>query len=149
MIRQLATFLAAFVGAFTVWVSLALVEAINPFLPWQYPVLALFMGKGFPGGAPIEMHYLNHVAETWVPFLAAFFIAKWLTKKRARFSGALLLYGIFLVWSLGMVWLVQQGVPPNTIFGLGLAGTFFGGALLYLRFVDPKRPTPVASKAES
>lgn len=139
MIRRLATYLAAFVGAFLVWIGLTLVEAINPFLPWQYPVLALFMGMSFPGGASTEMHFANHVAETWFPFLVAFVIAKSLTRKRARFGGALLLYGVFLVWSVVMVWLVQQGMSLNTLFGLGLAGTFFGGALLYLRFVDPKQ----------
>ena len=139
MIRRIATYTAAFLGAFIVWISLALVEAINPFLPYQYPSLALFMGLGFPGGATPEMHYLNHVAETWFPFLVAFFIAKILTKKRARLRWSLVLYGAFLLWSLLMVWLNQQGVPLNTIFSLGFAGTFIGGAVLYLWLIEPKR----------
>lgn len=138
MIRRLATYLTAFLGAFTVWLGLALAEAINPFLPYQYPVLAIFMGMGFPGGATPELHYLNHVAETWFPFLTAFLIAKSLTKRRARFWGCVMLYGAFLVWSLAMVWLDQQGVSLNNIFGFGLAGTFFGGAVLYLWLIDPK-----------
>jgi len=84
------------------------------------------------------MHYINHVAETWFPFLVAFFIARALTKRRARFWGAVMLYGVFLAWSLVMVWLDQWGVPINTIFLVGIVGTFFGGAFLYLWLVDPK-----------
>ncbi|WP_141194808.1 hypothetical protein [Maliponia aquimaris] len=149
MVRRLAIYLAAFAGAFIVWIGLAVVEAINPFLPWQYPALALFMGMGFPGGASPEMHYMNHVAETWFPFLVAFFIAKILTKKRARFYGALMLYGAFLLWSLAMVWLDQKGMPLNTIFLVGLMGTFFGGGTLYFLLVDPqqsKREFPAIQK---
>lgn len=121
-----------------VWMVLALVEAINPSLPWQYPVLALFMGMSFPGGASPEMHYMSHIAGTWFPFWVAFLVAKILTKRRARFLGALALYGAFLLWSAVMVWLDQQGVPLNIIFNLGLVGTFFGGSVLYLWLVDPK-----------
>lgn len=146
MVKRLATYLAVFAGAFIIWTILAIIEAINPLLPWQYPVLALFTGLGFPGGATPGMHYLNHVAETWFPFLAAFLIAKMLTRKRARFWGALLLYGAFLIWSLAMVWLDQRGVPISTIFGVGLSGTFFGGAFLYLKLVDPKHPREAATE---
>lgn len=149
MARRLITYFAAFVGAFLVWIALAVIEAINPLLPWQYPFLALFMGMSFPGGASTEMHFVNHVAETWFPFLTAFVIARFITKRRARFGGAMLLYGSFLAWSLVMVWLDQLGVPLNIIFGLGLAGTFFGGAFFYVRFVDPKTPKQKSVSSES
>lgn len=61
----------------------------------------------------------------------------------------MLLYGSFLAWSLVMVWLDQLGVPLNIIFGLGLAGTFFGGAFFYVRFVDPKTPKQKSVSSES
>ncbi len=137
---RLLPYLAAFIAAFLVWLGGAVLEAINPFLAWKYPALALFMGKSFPGGATPEMHYLNHIAETWLPFLVAFLLVRVLTKGRARAWGALLLYGSFLLRSLVMVWLDQQGVSLSAIFRVGLAGTFFGGAVLYLLLVDPQRP---------
>lgn len=138
MVRRLFTYAAAFTGGLFVWVCLSVVEVANPSLPWQYPALAIFTGMSFPGGASPSIHYLSHAVETWFPFLVAFFIARTLTQKRARFSGALLLYVAFLLWSLAMVWLDDQSVPIDTIFGIGLVGTLLGGAVLYLWLVDPK-----------
>ncbi len=141
MIRRLLTYAAAFLGGFITWVCFSIIEAINPSLSWQYPALAMFTGMSFPGGASPSMHYLNHVAETWFPFLVAFVIARTMTRKRARFSGALFLYVVFLFWSLGMGWLDSRGVPIRTILNIGLMGTLIGGAVLYLRLVDPKEPS--------
>ena len=121
------------------WTCFTVIEAINPFLPWKYPPLAMFTGMSFPGGAPPSMHYLNHVAETWFPFLVAFAIARKMTQSRARFLGALSLYAVFLFWSLGMVWLDGQGVSIGMIFNIGLIGTLTGGAVLYLWLVDPRK----------
>lgn len=136
MAKRLLTYIAGFLAGFLTWLGFAAVEAINPFLPWQYPVLALFTGISFPGGASPALHYLNHVAETWFPFLAAFLTAYSLTKKRARFRGALVLYTCFLSWSYCMVMLDSAGVPLPVIFWTGFSGTFAGGAVLYLRLVD-------------
>ena len=85
------------------------------------------------------MHYLNHVAETWFPFLVAFAISRKITQKRVRLLGALFLYAVFLFWSLGMLWLDGQGVPIGMIFNIGLIGTLTGGAFLYLWLVDPRK----------
>ncbi|UWQ30024.1 hypothetical protein [Leisingera sp. M523] len=141
MTKRLLTYAAAFLAGFLIWVFFTVMEAMNPFLPWQYPALALFTGMSFPGGATPGLHFLNHVAETWFPFLAAFLAAKVLTRKRARFLGALTLYAAFLVWSLAMAVLVSKGVPLETIFTIGLLGTLAGGAVIYLRSVDPIRPS--------
>ena len=97
------------------------------------------MGMSFPGGAPPALHFLNHVAETWLPFLVAFFVARCLAGRRIRAAGRVTLYGASLLWSVAMVWLDRQGVAVGTIFNVGLAGTFVGGAVLYLRLVDPGR----------
>jgi hypothetical protein len=140
MVRRLSTYIAAFFGGFITWACFSAIEAMNPLLPWKYPPVAIFTGISFPGGAPPSMHYLNHVAETWFPFLVAFAIARAMTRKRARFLGALFLYMIFLFWSLGMAWLVGQEVPIRTIFNIGLIGTLIGGAGLYLWLVDPIKP---------
>lgn len=140
MVRKLLTYVAAFLGGFITWTCFIAIEAMNPHLPWKYPPLAMFTGMYFPGGAPPSMHYLNHVAETWFPFLVAFAIARKMTQNRARFLGALFLYAVFLFWSLGMVWLVVQGVPIGMIFNIGLIGALTGGAVLYLWLVDPRRP---------
>jgi len=137
MINRFLTYIAAFVAGFTTWLSFSLVEALNPFLPWQYPILALFSGMSFPGGATPTIHYLNHVAETWFPLLIAFLVARVLTKRRVRVFGAILLYGCFLIWSWVMVLLDGLGTPLQTMFAVGFAGTFFGGAGLYVWLVDP------------
>ncbi|WP_058285759.1 hypothetical protein [Leisingera aquaemixtae] len=136
MIKRLLTYFAAFLAGFLTWLGFTALEAMNPFLPWQYPVLALVTGMSFPGGAPPALHYLNHAAETWFPFLVAFLTAYTLTKRRARFRGALTLYATFLFWSFCMVILAGAGIPLPTVFWIGLSGTFAGGAILYCRLVD-------------
>ncbi|WP_027244266.1 hypothetical protein [Leisingera daeponensis] len=123
-------------AGFLTWLGFTAVEVINPFLPWQYPVLALFTGMSFPGGAPPGLHYLNHAAETWFPFLVAFLTAYILTKRRASVRGALALYATFLFWSFCMVVLAGAGISLPAVFWIGLSGTFAGGAILYFRLVD-------------
>lgn len=95
------------------------------------------MGLSFPGGAPPGVHYLSHVLASWFPFVVAFFIAKALTRRRARFMGSVVLYLVFLLWSLMMLALAQQGGALGTVFYIGLAGTYWGGLGLCLWLVDP------------
>ena len=133
------TFCAAFLTGAAVWLAFDVVKAINPFLPWEYPPLGLLMGMTFPGGAPHSLHYLSHVAQTWVPFLVAFLVSYALTNRQARFSGAIAMYIAFLIWSWGMVILDGLGVAIQTIFAVGLAGTFLGGLGFYLWLVAPVR----------
>lgn len=137
MINRSLIYLAAFGAGVSTWMAFAILEAANPFLPWQYPVLIVFTGMSFPSGAPSVLHYANHVLETWFPFLIAYLFAYALSRKWARFSGALLLYGVFLGWSCVMVILAAKGVPVEHVFYIGLAGTFIGGAVFYVRVVDP------------
>lgn len=137
MAVRILTFCAAFLTGLAVWIGLNVIKAINPFLPWEYPVLRFFIGMTFPGGAPHSLHYLSLATETWIPFLAAFLIAKVLTKRSARFSGAIAMYLTFLVWSAGMVFLVGAGLSIQAAQGIGLAGTFLGGLCLYLLLVSP------------
>lgn len=61
----------------------------------------------FPGGAPLNLHFLSHAAQTWVPFLAAPLASYVLTNRKARFSGTVAIYGAFLIWSWGMVMFTQ------------------------------------------
>jgi len=136
--KSLLTYTASFFVGFFIWFGLAVIEAVNPFLPWQYPILGLFTGWSYPGGAPAELHFLSHVAETWFPFLAAYLTANLLTKRQARFFGALVLYVVFLVWSLGLLVLAELGLSINTAFIVGFLGTMFGGAFIYLKIVSPK-----------
>lgn len=105
MIGRVLTFCAAFLTGATVWLALNVVNAINPFLNWEYPFLRLFMGMTFPGGAPLSLYFLSHATQTWVPFIAAFLVSYALTRRKARFFGAVAMYVAFLVWSLGMVML--------------------------------------------
>ncbi|RMC33720.1 hypothetical protein C9E81_15550 [Paracoccus alkanivorans] len=137
MTRRILTYVAAFLVGSAVWIAFGVVEAINPLLPWKYPFLILFTGIIFPGGATPGMHYLNHVAETWFPFVIAFLVASFLTGRRARFLGALVMYGAFLIWSWGMVLLDGFGVALETIFVIGVTGTFCGGLCFFLWLVDP------------
>ncbi|MFS4437263.1 hypothetical protein ACMA5I_03510 [Paracoccaceae bacterium GXU_MW_L88] len=137
--RRILVYIAAFVAGLTTWFGFALFEALNPFLPWQFPPLMVLTGISFPGGATPELHYLNHVLESWFPFLVAFLVARLLTRGRARPRGAVRLYLAFLLWSLVMVLLDQFGVPLGWILGIGFGGTLIGGLPLYLRLVDPKR----------
>ena len=137
MIRRVLDFCAAFLTGVAVWFAVQVVNALNPFLNWEYPLLRLFLGITFPGGAPPSLHYLSHVAQTWVPFLAAYFVANALTGHKARFSGAVAMYVVFLIWSWGMVILHTLGVAQQIIFSIGIAGTFFGGLGLYLRLICP------------
>lgn len=137
MIRRVLTFCAAFLTGAAVWLALNAVNAINPFLNWDYPLLRLFIGMTFPGGAPPSLHFLSHAAQTWVPFLAAFLVSYALTSLKARFFGAVAMYVAFLIWSWGMVTLHTFGVAQDTIFAIGFAGTFLGGLALYLWLVSP------------
>lgn len=137
--RRVLTFCAAFVTGAIVWFALQIVNVINPFLNWKYPPLRLFIGMTFPGGAPPSLHFLSHIAQTWVPFLAAFLVAYALTGHKARFYGAVAMYVAFLIWSWGMVTLHTLGVAQQTIFAIGIAGTFFGGLGLYLWLICPVR----------
>jgi hypothetical protein len=137
MKHRILIYCVAFVAGFLIWAGLSIIEAINPMLPWKYAPVALLTGVTMPGGATPELYYLNHMVETWFPFFIAFITARTLSRKRAKFSGALVVYAAFLVWSLGMLWLDRLGVPINTIFYVGLVGTFIGGAILYLLFIDP------------
>lgn len=139
MIRGFLTYCAAFLTGAASWLALNVVNALNPFLNWEYPFLRLFIGMTFPGGAPGWMHFLSHAAQSWLPFLAAFFVAYLLTQRQARFSGALLMYCAFLTWSWCMMSLLRLGVGLDTVFVLGLVGTFLGGFALYLPLVSPDR----------
>ncbi len=138
MKRRLLTYAMSFGVGLFVWMGFAVVEALNPFVPWQYPLLGFFTGWTYPGGAPARLYYLSHVAETWLPFLAAYFTAYLMTKRQARFVGALILYATFLVWSFGMLFLAELGVPISIVFNIGLLGTVMGGAFGYLKLVYPK-----------
>ena len=140
MLRRLAIYIAAFLAAFTVWLFFAVLEALNPFLPWQIPLLIPFTGISFPGGATPTLHYANHVLETWFPFLVAYFVAFWLTQRQASFLWSFLNYVAFLAWSAVMVLLDQRGLPLETIFFVGMLGTFFGGAALFYFAIYPSRP---------
>lgn len=137
MVVRILTFCAAFLTGLAVLIGINVIKAINPFLPWEYPVLRFFIGMTFPGGARPSLHYLSLVAETWVPFLAAFLVAYVLTKRRARFYGAIAIYLSFLVWAAGMVVLACAGLPLATAQNVGLAGTFLGGLYFYLWLVSP------------
>jgi len=137
VLARLVTYLAAFFAGFFTYMALSVIEAVSPTLPWNYPVLIPFTGVMFPGGAPAYMHFGSHVLETWLPFLVAFWVARGLTRGRASALGAAAIYAAFLAWSLAMVMLVLNGVSIATVFLVGLAGTFVGGGVLYLRWVDP------------
>jgi hypothetical protein len=139
MIRRVLTFCAAFLTGAAVWLALNVVNAINPYLNWEYPFLRLFIGMTFPGGAPLGLIFLSHAAQTWLPFMAAFLVSYALNSHKARFFGALAMYVAFLIWSWGMVILHSFGVAQNTIFAIGFAGTFLGGLALYLWLVSPVR----------
>ncbi|MEP2641658.1 hypothetical protein [Roseobacter sp.] len=140
MIRRLLTYSAAVLGGFATWAALSLFEAAHPFLPWNHPLIAMFTGRSFPGGASLGMHYSNPVLETWFPFLVAFAIAYAVSRKRARFGGACMSYAVFLGWSLGLVLLVENGMSLALTFNIGLTGTIIGGAVCYLRLVEPATP---------
>jgi|JI7StandDraft_1071085.scaffolds.fasta_scaffold770068_1 hypothetical protein len=138
MTRRILTYCAAFLTGTAVWFALNVVNAVNPMLSWEYPLLRLTLGMNFPGGGvPLRVHFLNHAALTWMPFLAAFLVSYALTRRKARVTGAVAIYFAFLIWSLGMVVLYTFGVMPQTIFAIGLAGTFFGGLGMYLWLVSP------------
>ncbi|MEP0961297.1 MAG: hypothetical protein ABJQ70_03420 [Roseobacter sp.] len=137
---RLLTFALSFFFGFLIWFGIEVSQLIAPQLSWDHPILRLFMGMSFPGGAPPELHFINHIAQTWCPFLLAYITAYVVTKRRARLTGALVLYGAFLLWSLGMLFLAETGVSIGTVFNVGLLGTVIGGAYLYLRLVDPLEP---------
>lgn len=135
-IKRIAIYCAAlFVGTATC-IFLVAVTFINPFLPWEYPALALVTGMTYPGGAPAKFLVLNHFLQTWLPFVFAYLTARLLTKGRARWRGALLLYVGFVVWSFAMVALYYAGMPRGAVSNIGTAGTIIGGAIGYLRLVD-------------
>ena len=135
--RRLLTYLASFLAGATVWLLLAIVTVARPSLTWDEPVLALFLGMTFPGGAPIHLHFLSHAVQTWVPFLTAFRVAWALSGRRARFSGAVALYAAFIAWSGCMVILHGFGLTRHILFSIGLAGTVLGGLGLFLGLVWP------------
>lgn len=137
MTRRVLTFCAAFLTGAAVWIALNVVNAINPYLNWEYPFLRLFLGMTFPGGAPLVLYFLSHAAQTWLPFIAAFVVSYALTRHKARFFGAVVMYVAFLIWSWGMVILHSFGIANDTIFSIGFAGTFLGGLVLYLWLVSP------------
>ena len=140
MTRRILSYCAAFMTGTAVWFALNVVNAIDPMLSREYPFLRLALGMTFPGGGvPLSVHFLNHMAQTWMPFLAAFLVSYALTRRQARATGAVVMYVAFLVWSLGMVVLYTFGVAPQTIFVIGLVGTFLGGLGLYLWLVSPLR----------
>ena len=108
-------------------------------LAWDYPVIGLFTGWMYPGGAPPRPHFLSHVAKTWLPCLISFFVAYFATKGQARFLGAVISYIIFLIWSAAMLFLAEQGFNLSVVFNIGMCGALIGGAFLYLLLVDPQR----------
>lgn len=140
MIKRVLIFCSSFLIGAAVWLAVNVVNAINPFLNWDYPFLRLFIGMTFPGGAPLSLHFLSHVAQTWVPFLVAFLVSYALTSRKARFYGAVAMYVAFLIWSWAMVILHLVGFAQQTIFAIGFAGTFLGGLCIYLWLVSPVRP---------
>lgn len=140
MKNRVLTYCAAFSVGAAIWVTFAFAKAVNHRLPWDYPFLRFFIGMTFPGAAPIRMHYLSHVAETWLPFLVAFLVSYALTKREARFSGGIAIYGVFMIWSWAMVIFEGLGVARHTIFAVGIGGTFLGGLILYLWLVNPRPP---------
>lgn len=137
MVTRLLRYLAGFVAGGLTWFGIVLLKALNPFLPWQFPVLVPFIGATFPGGAPRSLYLMNHFAETWVPFGVAYLVVRLLSRRGVSFAGAVAMYCGFVLWSFAMVWLYDWGVTLDTVFLIGLAGTFFGGAVLYLWLVDP------------
>lgn len=138
MVRRILTFCAAFLAGMATWLALSVVKAINPFLPWEYPFLRFFIGMTFPGRATPSLHYLNHVAQTWMPFSIAFLVSYVLTNRKARILGGIAIYAAFLIWSWAMVIMDELGIDIQVIFYIGLGGTFLGGLSLYLWLVNPK-----------
>lgn len=139
MMKQLLIYSAAFLTGLAVWIGINVVNIVYPSLSYDYPFLVLFIGMTFPGGASVKWHFASHIAQTWLPFLAAFLVAYALTGRKARFSGAVAMYGVFVFWSLAMAILLTSGVALATVSNLGLAGTFLGGLGLYLWLVSPVR----------
>ncbi|QDC10999.1 hypothetical protein FHY55_17955 [Oceanicola sp. D3] len=139
MKKSLLAYTASFFVGFFIWLGFGVIEATNPIVPWEYPILGLFTGWSYPSGASAELHYLSHVAETWFPFLAAYLTANLVTRRQARFVGALVLYVAFLIWSLGLLVLTELGLSINTAFIVGFLGTMFGGAFIYLKIVAPEQ----------
>lgn len=139
MIRQILTYCAAFLTGFIVWMAINVILALHPSLPWAYPWLAPVLGMTFPGGAPVWMHFASHIARSWSPFLAAWLVARALNRGRARFSGAVLIYLAFVLWSGVLVLLHGFGLGLGLLTNLGLVGTFLGGLGLYLWRVAPAR----------
>jgi hypothetical protein len=139
MMEKVLIYISALLTGLAVWIGIGLINIVHPFLSYDYPFLILFIGMTFPGGASIEFHFASHIAQTWLPFLAAFLVAYALTGRKARFSGAVAMYGVFVFWSLAMAILLTSGVALATVSNLGLAGTFLGGLGLYLWLVSPVR----------
>lgn len=139
MTKRVLTYCTAFLTGAAVWLALNAVNAMNPFLNWEYPFLRPFIGMTFPGGAPLDLHYLSHAARTWLPFLAAFLVSYVLTHRKAKFLGAVVMYLSFLIWWWGMMNLVKFGVEATPVFNIGLTVTFLGGLGLYLWLVSPVR----------
>jgi hypothetical protein len=137
--RVLTDCAAFMVGAAT-WLTFAVTKVVNPRFPWEYPYVRFFIGMTFPGGAPPRMHYLSHIAQTWLPFLVAFLVSYVLTNREARFSGGIAIYVVFLIWSWVIVILGGLGIASLTIFAVGIGGTYLGGLILYLWLVNPRRP---------
>lgn len=138
MVRRILTFSAAFFAGVATWLAFSVLKASNPFLPWEYPLLRFFIGMTFPGGATPTLYYLSHVAQTWFPFLVAFFVSFVLTNRKARITGGIAIYVAFLIWSWAMLILDALGVDRQAIFYIGLGGTFLGGLCLYLWLVAPR-----------
>ena len=139
MFKRLMIYAASLFGGTITWIALILIRHLNPTLPWDYPFLAPVLGMTFPGGATPSMYFVNHVVTLWCPILVAYLIARLLTRKRARFTGALILYVAFIVWSGALLWLDQRAVVSMaTLNRTGLIGAVIGGAFVYLWFIDPK-----------
>ncbi len=120
------------------WVCVQLMTVLFPFLSWQFPPAVLFLGLAYPFGAPLSLHFLNHIAQTWLPFLAAFGVAFWTTKGRAKFVGAAQTYALFLLWSAAMVSLFQSGVSLDSAILIGFSGIVLGGGVCTFRLIKAR-----------
>lgn len=134
-------YLASFLCGSLLWLGVQISVHFHPFAPFKHPVFFLVVGFPFPSGAPLEARLIGHMLQTWLPFLCAYFLARYLSQGRARITGAIAVYIAFTIWSAGMFALGYAGFDLRSLILLGCVGTFLGGGVLYLGLVDPRSKT--------
>ncbi|MBL8561006.1 MAG: hypothetical protein JNN06_01885 [Gemmobacter sp.] len=139
MLKQAMIYCAAFLAAFALYSLIMLIVAINPNQSWRNPHLEPFIDMIAPGRSRFVMYLLKHAVETSLPFVLAYWVARRLTGGKARASGAMILYAVFLVWSGWIGLQIKTSESLLYMFLVGLAGTFFGGFGLYMTLVAPRR----------